>query len=386
MDFPNLNACMDRFVTEYLVPGVDCIVYQNHDMIFRYFTGLRDPETKQPMTGEELFIIFSMTKLLTCTCALQLLEKGKYLLSDPISRYLPEFETMKVSCHDMDTAGSDFRYAQNPITVRDLFTMGAGLDYDLCAPGILKALQEGRTTTRELVAAMSETVLGFEPGTRYRYSLCHDVLGALVEVWSGQSFGSYMKEHILDPLGMKNSFFGVPKEETLLKKMAARYTYTETRSLQRLPLTCMYALSEQYESGGAGLISTAEDYAVFLDALANGGMAKNGHRILAPSTVALMGTNHLSENQLEDFSKARPGYGYGLGVRTHMDKTQSGSLSPIGEFGWDGAAGGFAMVDTKNKVSLTFFQEVHRWDLRIQTEMRNALYADLGRAGLLKEI
>lgn len=400
MDLPNLKNCLDRLIEQRNVPGLDCIVYQNHEILLRYFTGMRDLENRKPMTGEELYIIFSMTKMLTCTCALQLFEQGKYVMSDPLSRYLPEFEKMRISEQVFDvqngtgiTTGAmegetvrreGIRYARNPITVKDLFTMGAGLDYDLHATGIERALREGKKSTRELVAALSETVLGFEPGTRFRYSLCHDVLGALIEVWSGKPFGEYMKEHVLVPLGMENTFFGVPKEEMLLEKMAARYTYGEDGIPKRLPLICGFALSEEYESGGAGLISGAEDYAVFLDALANGGTARNGYQLLSPETVAMMGTNHLSGRQLEDFEKLRPGYGYGLGVRTHMDKTRSGSLSPVGEFGWDGAAGGFSMVDPKNKLSLTYFQEVHRWDLRIQTEMRNALYTDLAGAGLLK--
>lgn len=385
MEFSNLKTYMDRLVAQYNVPGVDCIVYQNHEKLFRYYTGVRDLETNQPMTGDEQFIIFSMTKMLTCVCALQQLEKGKFVLNDPVSRYLPEFEKMRI-VSDGPGAEGEVRYAQNPITIRDLFTMRAGLDYDLYTPGIEKARQEGKTSTREMVAAIAERELLFEPGTRYRYSLCHDVLGALVEVWSGQSLGAYMKENIWEPLGMKDTFFGVPKDEKLRDRLVARYAYNEDGSLERLPLECMYNLSEQYESGGAGLISTTEDYAIFLDAMANGGMAKNGYRLLSPATVALMSTNHLNEIQLEDFGPKRAGYGYGLGVRTHIDKTKSGSLSPLGEFGWDGAAGGFAAADPKNKVSLTYFQEVHKWDIRIQTEMRNALYADLAQAGLLVEI
>ena len=101
---------------------------------------------------------------------------------------------------------------------------------------------------------------------------------------------------------------------------------------------------------------------------------KNGKRILNPETVELMGTNHLKDRQLDDFFQLRPGYGYGLGVRTHIDKSKSGSLSPIGEFGWDGAAGAFSLVDTRNKLSLTYFQHIHAWDVGIQSEIRNALY------------
>jgi len=134
-------------------------------------------------------------------------------------------------------------------------------------------------------------------------------------------------------------------------------------------------LTEEYECGGAGIVSRVDDYKIFLDALANGGVAANGYRLLSPSTVELMGMNHSSERQVMDLNRA--GYGYGLGVRSHIDKIKSGSISPIGEFGWDGAAGGFSLVDTKNKLSMTYFQEMHGWELRWQYEMRNVLYSCL---------
>ena len=131
------------------------------------------------------------------------------------------------------------------------------------------------------------------------------------------------------------------------------------------------------EKNGVFHFGRVADYAVFLDALANGGMGHNGNRILQTSTVELMKTNQLSGKALEDFYELRYGYGYGLGVRTHIDNTVSGSISPLGEFGWDGAAGAFSLVDTENKISLTYFQHVLGWDLKIQEEIRNALYNDL---------
>jgi CubicO group peptidase (beta-lactamase class C family) len=194
-------------------------------------------------------------------------------------------------------------------------------------------------------------------------------------VWSGQKFGEYLKENIFIPLNMTNTFFGLPKDEERLSRFAALYSYDKEGKVERSNLRCGYNLSEEYESGGAGLSSCPEDYATFLDALACGGVGKNGQRILSSDTVKLMSTNHLNKQQLEDFSKLRIGYGYGLGVRTHMDPSISGSLSPVGEFGWDGAAGAFAMVDTENKISLTYFQHVHGWNVKIQNEMRNALYS-----------
>ena len=390
MDFTNLKNYMNRLVNEYHTPGVDCIVYKDHEIIFRYYAGMSDIENNKKMTGNELYLIFSMTKMITCTAALQLFEQGKYKLDDPISKYLPEFEKMKISYEEIDsesaskvttgsTIGEDSKktesgYAQNKITVKHLFTMGAGLDYALYDEPIMNALNSGKTSTRELVRAMSEKVLGFEPGTRYNYSLCHDVLGALIEIWSGEKLGDYMRKNIFEPLGMKNTFFGVPEDEEKLEKMAARYTY-ENGKPKRLNLECAYNLSKEYQSGGAGLTSCTEDYALFLDAFACGGIGKNGNRILMHETVNLMKTNHLQGRQCEDFNQLRPGYGYGLGVRTHINKEESKSLSPLGEFGWDGAAGAFSMVDTENKLSLTYFQHIHDWDLKIQTEMRNVLYS-----------
>lgn len=390
MEFTNLKNCMDRIVQKYNTPGVDCIVYKEHEIVFRYFAGMSDIEKNKKMNGNELYLIFSMTKMITCTAALQLFEQGKYLMNDPVSKYLPEFKEMKISADGLNaenatqittgnimgecTQYNQDGYAKNQITIKDLFTMSAGLDYALSDDAITYALTEGKTNTRELVGAMAEKILGFEPGTRFRYSLCHDVLGALIEVWSGQKLGEYMKEHIFEPLNMNNTFFGIPGDETRFAKMAARYTYDENREPKRLPLECVYNLSKEYESGGAGLTSCTEDYALFLDALSCGGIGKNGKRILTPETVELMGTNQLKGRQLDDFYQLRPGYGYGLGVRTHIDKAQSGSLSPIGEFGWDGAAGAFSLVDTQNKLSLTYFQHIHGWDIRIQSEIRNALY------------
>ena len=240
MNFTNLKNSMDKMIKEYNVPGLDCIVYKDHEMVFRYITGMRDLENEKEMKGNELYLIFSMTKMLTCTGVLQLYEQGKFGFDDPISKYLPEFDRMKITANAINaeeakkiTTGNvmggseeitDDGYAKNKITVRHLLTMGAGLDYVLGDAAISDALARGKKSTRDLVGAMANKVLGFEPGTRFRYSLCHDVLGALIEVWSGKSFGEYMSENVFKPLGMNNTFFGMPKGEQL-KRTAALYTY-----------------------------------------------------------------------------------------------------------------------------------------------------------------
>ena len=394
MDFTNLKNHLDRLVSEYKIPGVDCMVCREHQQVFRYFAGKSDIENDRDMNGNELYFIFSMTKMITCAAVLQLMEKGLILARDPISKYLPEFSKMKLSSEALNTENAakiatggsmgeatsqDFDgYARTPITVEHLLTMTAGFNYDLKAPYITQALAEGRTSTRELVRALAETPLGFEPGTRYRYSLCHDILGGLVEVISGKSFGEYLKENIFDVLGMRETFFGLPKDEAGLSRMAARYGRdANTGEPIRWELKCDYTLSEEYESGGAGLTSSTEDYAIFLDAIANEGVGPNGRRILSAASVRLMSKNHLTGQALADFQTGHvgKGYGYGYAVRTHCDCSRSGSLTAEGEFGWDGAAGGFSLVDTERKLSLVYFQHQHNWDPRIHKEMSNALYS-----------
>ena len=389
MDFTNLKNCMDTLVSDEKRPSVDVAVYRDHQLLFRYFTGVKDIENGGDIKGDELYFIYSMTKMITCCCALQLFEQGKYQLDDEVSKYLPEFAKMKITIEELNTENAkkiasgqilgenidatNDGYAKTPITIRHLFTMTAGLDYSLYDAAIKDAIAEGKTSTRELVAAMANKTLGFEPGSRFRYSLCHDVLGALVEVWSGKKFGDYMRENIFEPLGMKNTFFGLPQD---ISKMPSLYSnYNE--NFKKEPLCCAYTLTSDYESGGAGLTSNTEDYALFLDAVACGGIGKSGKRILKEETVKLWGTNQLSGAAAEDFDQMRRGYGYGLGVRVHINPQRSETLSPVGEFGWDGAAGAFSMVDTKSKISLTYFQSV-LGRAPDQTAIRNALYKDLG--------
>ncbi len=393
MDFSYLKEMLDGLIAEGSTPSVDCSVYKEHEEIFRYNSGFKDIESNTKIKGDELYIIFSMTKMLTCTCALQLLEKGAFSMDDPLYKYIPEFSRMKISDEEYDALCSGIvetgkimggvarathtGYAENHITIRHLFTMTAGLDYNLKAEGILKSINQGRTSTIEIIRALSDTVLGFEPGTRYRYSLCHDVLGALIEIWSGMRFSDYMRENVFEPLGMKDTFFTVPKDEDKLARFASIYIYNGAGKFNKVQQRCAYNLTDDYESGGAGLVSTTDDYALFLDALANGGVGKSGNRILLQDTIELMRTNQLKDRQREDFEKERPGYGYGFGVRVHMQPEKSSGLSPVGEFGWGGAAGGYSLVDPQNKVSMTYFQHMFGWDMTLQGRLRDALYRSL---------
>ena len=386
MNFEKLKDCMDSLIKDHKIPGLDIIVNKDHKEIFRYTKGFSDIENQRKMQGNEIYDIYSMTKMVTCIAALQLVEKGILSLEDEISKYLPEFEKMKISEYDFDeeegqkiasgvSAGANAKpdfdgYAKTPITIKHLFTMSAGFDYDV---GFLREKSEAggsQQSTREVVSFISETVLGFEPGTRFRYSLCHDVLGAIIEVASSQKLGDYMKENIFEPLGMNNTSFDIPVSDRVMVKYR-----NENGKIVKTEQGNWFKVTNKYQSGGAGLASTAEDYALFVDAIACGGIGKNGNRILLEETIKLMGTNHLSDKALEDFDKMRKGYGYGLGVRVHINPEESCKLSPAGEFGWDGAAGAFSLVDTKNKISVAYFQEMFGWDLKMQHLITNALYS-----------
>lgn len=392
MNFDKLKAVLDWIHTECAVPALDCMVYLDHKPIFRYMRGVRNLETGVPLDGNEKYIAYSVTKVVTATAVLQLVEQGKLALTDEVSKYLPEFAKMKLSEDAFDAEAGErvmvgeafgeaaerggVRYAKKPITILHLLSMTSGLDYNNNTDAIRQSVAAGKTSTRDIVRAIAESTLAFEPGTRFLYGFSFDVLGAVVEVVSGMRFGDYVKKNILDPVGMKDTSFHLPTDGEGLSRMVHRYRRTGG-GLEHQPLVNIYEFGPDCDSGGAGLISTTEDFARFHDALASGGVAATGARILTPESLSLMAQNRLGGVGLSDFEKERPGYGYGLGVRTHIDRERSGQKSPLGEFGWSGAGGAFSMIDVENRLSLTYFQQMQSWSMVIQNKMREALYEGL---------
>lgn len=379
MNLMILKKCLENIVEEKISPSVDCIVKKDRKVIFRYFSGYSDIENKIAVNGNEQYLIFSMTKLFTCVCALRLLEQNKYSLDDPIAKYLPEFSKLSVMTDNNSninqndiatgksfgekTTGKSFvtKEISNPITVRHLFSMGAGLNYNLNSKNIIDAVNSGCNDTKSIVSSFTKVPLEFEPGTHFRYSLCHDVLGALIEVWSGNTFGDFLAENICKPLELQHTYFS-KNDNSDNTNLSCLYSINDSGSFEKRTLINPYTIVDGYQSGGAGLISCTKDYSIFIDALANDGIADNGYQLLKKETINLMKTNQLNEQQYSDFQELREGYGYGLGVRTHLYPDVSRSLSPIGEFGWDGAAGAFSMIDPKNRISLTYFQHCLSWD------------------------
>ena len=372
--FKVMERFMDAAVTRLNIPGMDCIVYKNHRLVFRHGAGYSDIENKTPVRLDALYNIYSATKIIVCTAALQLFEKGLYLLSDPLYTYLPEFKDMKVKYGTFSIAP-----AKKPIKIIDLFKMTAGFSYEVDTP-VMRKLKEdtgGDFNTREFVQALSKEPLQFEPGEGWSYSFCHDILGALIEVLSGMSLGEYLKENIFGPLGMKDTGFTVPPEKA--ERLAPQYMYNPvTKYPARISNDCLGRIGLRHESGGAGLITSVDDYILFVDALACGGAGANGERIISERTISFMSQNRLDERQTEGFRTLvlSDGIGYGLGVAVNYDPIATGSLLPEGSFFWGGYGGAQNLVDTGNKLS--FFLAMHNANnptFLTRPHMMNILYS-----------
>lgn len=184
MDLQKITEYLDK-VNELGVPGADCIIYKNHELVYRHMVGTSDKDYKKPIDGSELYLMFSMTKVQTMVAFMQLVEAGKISLEDEVGDYLPSYKKLFVEKE------GKVEPAEKPLKIKYLLSMQSGLDYDLNRPGILRVLKEkgDKATTRELVDSFVESPLIFEPGTHFRYSLSHDVAAAVIEVVSGRSFG-----------------------------------------------------------------------------------------------------------------------------------------------------------------------------------------------------
>ena len=334
---------LTNFLDSYLkmgVPGYDCIVCKDGQCIYRKFDGYSDIEEKTPMTGEELYYLYSCSKPITCTAALQLFERGLFRLEDPLCEYIPEFENMRIKTCD------GVAYAKNPIRILDLFTMTAGFRYEQS-----EWTQEVRKAPEKYTTLEAIKLLYFEPGTAYCYSFCHDVLPALIEVITGKKFSVYVEENIFEPLGMKETTFAHKLVSKANIASLHRYEGAKAHTVDKENTMKSFLLGDDYESGGAGCISTVQEYILFLEAL------RKGDVILSKQTIDRMVTNCITKEQLDSCPTVLPkalrqGYGYGLGVRCPIDGM------PYTDFGWDGAAGSHGAIDRENGISIFVAEHV----------------------------
>lgn len=356
------------------VPGCDVIIMREHKPYYRFSCGFSDVQKTRPVSKQDLYFMYSCTKPVTVAAAMRLVEEGKIGLDTPVAEYLPAYEKVYLL-----RDGKRVR-PENTMTVRHLFTMTAGLDYDLHKSPTEKVLEDygDAASTRQIVNSFAESPLCFTPGERFQYSLCHDVLAAVVEEAAGMRFSDYMEKVIFKPLGMKDTTFHPAQAQTT--RIVAQY---ESREHTICPVEKKndLVLSANYESGGAGLISSVDDYIRFADTMACGGISPDGYRLLKPETIRRMQADQLPAFTVDPAfgCAAGPGYGYGLGVRTRI--SHEGGKSPLGEFGWDGAAGSYVMIDPENKLSIFFAMQVLNWPDCIgcgHAPLRDMTYEALG--------
>jgi CubicO group peptidase (beta-lactamase class C family) len=382
MNFSKLDAYLDSFYTNKNIPGVACAAYYRHKKVYEHYAGFSDVEKRIPFGPETLFHLYSATKVIISAAVLQLIEAGRCALSDPLSAYIPEYRDMQVREPGPD-GRNIIRPAKNALTIEHLLSMQGGVSGP--DAGLVKRVLDetgGRAPTLAVVKAVAQQALLFDPGTRFKYTWCLDVLGGLIEVLSGQRLGAYLQSHIFEPLGMKDTTFAPqPSDEA---RLARDYVRFDAGAGQAESVTAPFRvrLGTEYESGGGGLYSTVPDYIIFAEALCNGGVAPNGARILQQASIDDMRRNRLSGQAALDFSAfggtSKAGYGYGLGARVLVDREKNNALSANGEFGWDGACGCYALIDPAEQVALFYAQQESgsEWWFWHGT-VRNYLYASL---------
>jgi CubicO group peptidase (beta-lactamase class C family) len=356
--------------------GCACTVVRRGETLYEGCFGSADLTLNKPITTDTIYRIYSLTKVVTCTAALMLYERGHFLLDDPIEEYLPEFKDPRVFRRNPNGEWQATPAASS-IRIKHLFSMTSGLTYG-AMPGIRikeefmetarqtgklmddvnrKAAAGEKISMRDFSKALASIPLAFDPGAHRQYGFSHDILGVLIEVISGKTLGEFLQNEIFQALGMKDTFFRIPDDKK--DRLCSLYDRSEDGTLAKnTKMDTHYQTDAVLEMGGAGLLSTLGDYSRFAQMLACGGEL-DGVRILSSNTIRLMASNHLGPAQMADFNfPIFAGYGYGLGVRVMIDPAVGGSNGSIGEFGWSGAAGNYVLIDPKEQLSAVYMQQM----------------------------
>lgn len=367
MNAKKLDRLLERFVEEG-VPGCALAVSYRGETVYTGYSGMARLEDGKQFDENTIFQIYSNTKNITATAVMKLYEEGLLLLNDPVEKYLPFFQDVKVRVAD----GANETYvftAVKPLRIKELLTMTAGIPYGGFGTMAMRDLETVRDcfgkSTMELAKEIAKVPLDFEPGTHFHYGLCFEVLAAVIEAVSGKKFSEYLKETIFEPLEMNHTTFTLTKE--MEKNLATVYEFDGNGG--RVTSREAVVLKREGngfagELGGQGALSTIGDMTNFATMLAMGGKYK-GNRILSRNTIDLMRMNHLQGTALKDMQtitrRSWPwyeGYGWGLGCRTLLSKQQAGSNGSVGEFGWCGAAGTYLMADPEKQLGIAYAHQM----------------------------
>jgi CubicO group peptidase (beta-lactamase class C family) len=377
-----LTNVFQAYATDKKMAGSVVLVMRHGKVAYFNSFGKRDIESNAAMTNDAIFRIASQTKALVSVGIMILQEEGKLLITDPVGNYIPEFSETTVA-QPREGGGYDVIKAKRKITLRDLLThtAGIGYGYGLAADKWKEAGIQGwyfadrNEPIAATIARMGKLPMDEQPGEKYVYGYNTDILGVVIEKVSGKSLDEFITTRILTPLGMKDTHFYLPQNKT--GRLATVYAANADKPLERSPDAGTMTSQGQYVngprksfSGGAGLLSTAADYAKFLQMMLNKGTL-NGVRILAPSTVELMTVSHLGK---VDYSWSA-GMGFGLGFSVSENLGDRGVPGSVGEFGWGGAYGSTYWVDPKEDMVVVYFKQLIPTNgLDDQNKLRTLIY------------
>lgn len=379
MNFDKLKNFLGFYLPMLGVPGSDTVIYKNHEEIFRYTCGFDSLTNRTPLKNDALYNIYSCTKIATCVAAMQLVERGEIMLTDPVHIYFPEYKNIKVQ-RVLPDGGITYTAPAGPILIKHLFTMTSGFDYNLNRPAVNRLIAESRgaCTTLDVVKALGKDPISFDPGENFCYGLSHDILGGIVELVSGVSLEDYMQKKIFAPLGMKDTTFKISNLN--YGRIASQYDYDNIgRCAVEIPRDDnSYRFSSNYFSGGAGLLSTVDDYILLADALANDGVGKSGNRILSSAGVRLLSSPALNGAAKSDYEKmGHGGFAYCNGVRRMVDFVAGGTLVPEGVFGWDGKRMCMCFSDPGNRIAIFHAEHIDGFHSILLTRIMNVIYSCL---------
>lgn len=357
-----LDSAMAKFVADGKVAGMSYLLMRHNEIVDFKVMGKRDLESGAPMERDTIVRIYSMTKPITGVAMMILFEQGKWQLDDPVTKFIPEFQNLKVMTGQDKKGNPILIKADRAPTMREIMSHTAGFGYGLNDKHrVDKLYQErhiafGSSSLKEMINNVAAIPLKFQPGTDWAYSIAVDIQGYLVEKLSGQKFSEFLAQKIFEPLKMKDTaFFTGPQKAS---RLAQVYAANQQTGKLEIPKELFkgkfpdYTKVPEYESGGAGLVSTLDDYARFIRMILNKG-ALDGVRILSPQTVALMSYNvvpsnvRIKSNAAEGFHPAEA-LGFGLDLEVTDNPLQAGLLEGKGTLSWAGAAGTWFWIDPTN--------------------------------------
>ncbi|RPI06448.1 MAG: class A beta-lactamase-related serine hydrolase [Ignavibacteriae bacterium] len=375
-----IKPLMQKYVDEHKLPGMVTMVARHGKIVHYEKYGLMDAD--KPMRRDAIFRIASMTKSITSTAVLILYDEGLLRLDDPVAKYIPEFQNLKVFS-SIDKNGIHLVKLKRPITIRNLLTHTSGLASgadNTPVDSMYRAANLSAGTLKEMIQKLAAIPLLYQPGTIWHYSRSTDVLGYLVEAVSGNPFDVFLKEKLFLPLKMKDTGFYVPMEN--FNRVGAVYTRNPSGGMDiaMKPEISNVSIPVKFLSGNGGLVSTAADYMIFSQMLLNKG-EYNGVRILKSKTVELMTSNQLSHVTMPDddfFGPLLDGMGFGLGVAVVRETHQSKFTGSIGSYWWAGTANTYFYVDPrKDFIAIFMTQFVPSNYYPITKEFRELVYRSI---------